>query len=99
LQFTQDYAHNDYLQFLAELGAVGFAIAAALLLLVLILSIRASFRHPKPAGQWIGLACTGALTAILIHSIADFNLYVPANATVLAWICGVAAGGSLDSRQ
>lgn len=99
LTFTQDYAHNDYLQFFAELGFAGFAIAGAFLLAILILSIRTSLRNSQTANQWIGLACSGALVAILIHSLADFNLYVTANATMLAWICGIAAGNSLDPRQ
>ena len=97
--FTQDYAHNDYLQFLAELGVVGFSIAAAFLLSILIRAVRASLRPPNPTIHWLGLGCCGALAAILIHSAADFNLYVPANAILLAWICGVAAGSLMDAQQ
>jgi hypothetical protein len=29
---------------------------------------------------------------MLIHSLADFNLYVPANAMVFSWIAGISAG-------
>ncbi len=89
---AQDYAHNDYLQFLAELGIVGFLIGATFLALILAKSVRFGLLQPDPDTRWMGLACTGALVAILIHSVADFNLYVPANAMLLAWICGVAAG-------
>jgi len=96
---TQDYAHNDYLQFFAELGLIGFLIAGAFVFLILAISVRWSLRHPDPNRRWIGLACSGALVAILIHSAVDFNLYVPANATLLAWICGVAAGSLVDSPQ
>ena len=38
------------------------------------------------------MACAGALAAILVHSLADFNLYIPANAMLLAWIAGMTAG-------
>jgi O-antigen ligase len=89
---AQDYAHNDYLQFLAELGIVGFVIGATFLFLILAKSVRFSLRNPDPDIRWLALASTGALVAVLIHSTADFNLYVPANATLLAWICGLAAG-------
>jgi len=89
---AQDYAHNDYLQFLAELGLVGFLIGATFLVLILAKAVRFSLRNPDPDIRWLALACTGALVAILIHSTADFNLYVPANAMLLAWICGLAAG-------
>jgi len=89
---AQDYAHNDYLQFFAELGLIGFLIGSAFLALILVKSVRVGLRNPDPDTRWMGLACTGALVAILIHSFADFNLYVPVNATLLAWICGLAAG-------
>ena len=86
--YDQDYAHNDYLQFLSELGVVGFSIGAAFGV-ALLARLRRSLADP--ARRWLALACAGSLTAILVHSAVDFNLYVPANATLLAWICGVAA--------
>ncbi len=36
------------------------------------------------------------MAAIGLHSLADFNMYIPANAMILAWICGISAG--LPSR-
>jgi len=96
---AQDYAHNDYLQFFAELGLVGFLIGGAFLFLVLTKSVRSGIGNRDLDRRWLGLACSGALAAILIHSVADFNLYVPANAMLLAWICGIAAGGLVDSPE
>jgi O-antigen ligase len=89
--FRDDYAHNDYMQYLAELGTVGFLIAALLLAGLFIKAARAAARA-EPETRWLGLACTGAMTAILLHSLADFNLYIPANAMALAWITGIVAG-------
>ena len=93
LLLDQDYAHNDYLQFLAELGLIGFSIGVAFGITIL-LRLRSSLTAPEPSHRWLAIACAGSLTAILLHSIGDFNLYVPANATLLAWICGVAAAQS-----
>jgi len=73
---TVDYAHNDYLQWLAELGVVGFGVwflAAAVVL-------RSAWRRP---------AAIGALAAMALHSVADFNLYIPANAMAVAWVAGI----------
>jgi len=89
---VQDYAHNDYLQYLAELGAVGFLIAVIFLTLIGFRTIRAGALHRDPNNRWLGLACAGSLAAILVHSLADFNLYVVANAMLLAWVCGLAGG-------
>ncbi len=35
------------------------------------------------------------MTAILIHSLVDFNLYIPANAMVLAWVGGMATSPAM----
>jgi O-antigen ligase len=90
--FAQDYAHNDYLHYLSELGAVGFLIGAIFLTLIGLRSLRAGVRHGDPDSRWLGLACAGSLAAILVHSLADFNLYVAANAMLLAWVCGLVGG-------
>jgi O-antigen ligase len=89
---TDDQAHEDYLQLLAELGIVGAAILAALAGA----TVRAAFRGPfvasNPTSWSLSLACAGSLAAILLHSTADFNLYIPANAMVMAWVAAIATG-------
>ena len=89
--YTVDYAHNDYLQVMAELGLLGFIAGLALLLRIFWRVLRAALDEPAIDVRYRALACAGALTAILFHSFADFNLYMPANAMLLAWIAGVAA--------
>src|SRR5437879_2558688 len=90
--FDQDYAHSDYLQGMAELGLAGFAIVATSVVLAMNSALR-SIR--KKDALYFGLACAGAIIVILLHSAVDFNLYVPVNATVLAWILGVTVGRAL----
>ncbi len=82
--FLIDYVHNDYLQYLAELGISGFLLAATFMVIVVKRSVEIAL--DASGLRWLGLACFGSLTAILVHSVVDFNLYVPANAAVLAWI-------------
>jgi len=86
---TDDFAHNDYLQLLAELGLVGFAIGAALALSVVRIALRGALKCADPQARYFAVACIGALFAIGLHSLADFNLYIPANAMLLAWIAGM----------
>ena len=98
-----DFAHNDYLQLFAELGLVGFSIGAALFGRIVHRALKA-VKQLGPEAYLPLLGCLGAMTAIGFHSLVDFNLYIPANATVLAWIAGVAVGitdvapGSRDCR-
>lgn len=89
---TDDYAHNDYLQLFAELGLAGFVIGAALAFAALRLAWRGASSRTDPEARYCAAACVGALCAISLHSLADFNLYIPANAMLLAWIAGVAVG-------
>ena len=89
---TVDYAHNDYLQMAAELGIPGTLLMAALAVWVLrrtltvVVAMRGSPNWPLACGL------LGAFLAIGVHSLADFNLYVPANALAFAWLAGLSAG-------
>jgi len=89
---TDDFAHNDYLQLLAELGVMGFAIGATLAFSVVRTAVRRAVGSRDPGARYFAVACAGALAAILVHSLADFNLYIPANAMLLVWIAGMTAG-------
>ena len=87
------HAHNDYLETLAEMGLIGggaIILAAGLAFGILFwrwrqLPQRDYFR------RGIGLGLIAGIAAILIHSLSDFNLRVPANAIyfisfyIIAW--------------
>ena len=73
------YGHNDYLQWISETGLI--------LVLVIIWMIVALFRkgfktlkNPSRLVRGITVGALSGITAILIHSFADFNLHIPANA-------------------
>jgi O-antigen ligase len=83
-----DHAHNDYLEALAETGLAGAAAIAIALLLFFWLAFRnLRERLREPAG-WLGFAAALGCCGILVHSLADFNLHMPANA---AWFAACAA--------
>jgi O-antigen ligase len=71
-------AHNEYLQVLLDLGLVGTLLVGALFLLV----FRAALRGAARGGLELGLF--GALLALAIHNLVDFNWQIPANAAT--WI-------------
>ena len=75
---TVDYAHNDHLQIPAELGWAGWGLCLA-----------AGMGVFRKAGA--KPATLAALAAIGLHSLVDFNLYIPANAMTVAWVAGMAA--------
>ena len=89
--YTVDYAHNDYLQVLVEMGVAGFALGLVLLLMVLWSAFRGAFYARDNDHRLLQIGVLGGLTAIALHSFVDFNMYVPANALVVAWISGIAS--------
>jgi O-antigen ligase len=86
--YTVDYAHNDYLQVMAEFGIPAFALLLTLTVLAYGTALRGTAADNKD--RYLAIACTGALSAILLHSFVDFNLYIPANGMLAAWVAGLA---------
>ena len=86
---TVNFAHNDYLQLLAETGVIGFSIFLLLGMLTFLSALRQSIAARGGDNRYLAAACLGALTSIGLHSFVDFNLYVAANTMVLAWIAGM----------
>jgi O-antigen ligase len=95
---TVDFAHNDYLQILSEVGVPGGFLTAAIAgwILSRILSVVLFRRGGKNWEVAVGLLA--AFMALGLHSFADFNLYIPANGLALAWLGGVAVSPGLRER-
>jgi O-antigen ligase len=86
---TVDFAHNDYLQMTAELGVPGVLLLGALVVLVLRRTLKVVLFQPGSPNWYPACALLGAILAIAVHSLADFNLYVPANALAFGWLTGL----------
>lgn len=96
---TVNFAHNDYLQTLAELGLIGFLIGIALVSITVSRALRVALWE-KGAPHWeLALGLSGAIAAILLHSLVNFNLYIPTNAMTIAWICGLAVSAPSASPR
>lgn len=74
-----DHVHNDYLQFLLELGIIPFL----LLLLVCLISLKNALLGMRTSDnslkKGMAFASLMGISAIAIHSTVDFNLQIPAN--------------------
>ena len=82
------YVHNEYLQVAAELGAVGFALLAALLVTVGRAVGRGRRRaRSAPGAIWAG--GVAALAALAVHGLFDFGWHVPAVPLTGALLVGV----------
>jgi O-antigen ligase len=88
---TVNYAHNDYLQVVAEFGFVGFGVGLVFMLRVVQQVLRGIFAISSVDERYLSIGCLASITAILLHSFVDFNMYIPANAIAFSWVIGIAA--------
>ncbi|HEX7888340.1 MAG TPA: O-antigen ligase family protein [Ramlibacter sp.] len=88
-----DYTHNDYLQMLFEAGIFGAVLAAACAYLLIKRAfelVRSARRHHKLSREEMTCAVCGiGLLGFLLHSIAEFNMHIPANAIIASLLAGV----------
>ena len=91
-----NHAHNDYLEALAETGLLG-GLCCACFLAVLFLGSLKVWSEPGVAfGPVLNLAGLVACSGIIVHSLVDFNLHIPANA-LLYFVCAHVATVRLES--
>jgi O-antigen ligase len=100
------YVHNDYLHLLAEYGIVG----TALFFVFLGTHLRNGWKDferlgPKRVavshrltsnGMALELGALAAVSAYIVHSFLDFNLHIPANVLLLAFVFGILANAGIQ---
>jgi O-antigen ligase len=94
-----NHAHNDYLELAADLGLPAAIILFVSICLILAHSIRSFLSGEGDFERIVALGCAGSIVAILLHSLADFNLYIPANALLFSLILGLAVSAPLPKAQ
>jgi O-antigen ligase len=97
-----NHAHNDYLEIASDLGIPAALILFGSILFVLARAIRSFLSDERDFERIVALGCVGSIVAILLHSFADFNLYIPANALLFSAILGLAVsvrGPSAHARS
>ena len=101
-----EYAHNDYLQYLAEFGVIGFALLLIFLIVHLhagwssvraLAAERATSTSSRSDRLAFAIAAVSAIFTCVIHSAVDFNLHIPANAMLMALCFGIVAGAGIVS--
>jgi O-antigen ligase len=92
-------AHNDYLQLLAEGGAL-LCIPIALVVVMLSLAVRRRFLE-TPSGSdeyWLRVGAVTGILAIALQETSDFSLQMPGNALLFAVLLAIALRQSPTRR-
>jgi O-antigen ligase len=94
------YAHNDYVQILAEYGLIGGALLVCFLAAHFFAAwkyvcwmLRRLQQNEKAFSSSLALVigASAGIAALAVHSIFDFNLQIPGNTLFVAFLFGVLA--------
>ncbi len=88
-------AHNDYLHFISETGLLIIPVMVWMILSIYHRNFQ-KLNHTSRLIRYTNFGAVGGITAILVHSLVDFNLHIPANAllfTILVVIIVVPESG------
>lgn len=86
VQSIYDHAHNDYLEYMLETGAVGLTLLLAFAGLLLCPFAKADFQGKR---GMIRIAVISSVFSMVMHSIFDFNLHILSNLLLFAVLLGM----------
>ncbi|MBV8099698.1 MAG: O-antigen ligase family protein [Verrucomicrobia bacterium] len=101
------YAHNDYIQLLAEYGLIGAGSVLCLLIIHFLTAwkyvrwrLRTLQQKEKSLSSSLALVIGAAagIAALAVHSIFDFNLQIPGNTLFAAFLFGILANPGIPEK-
>jgi O-antigen ligase len=92
-------AHNDYLQVLIETGIIGFLTMVGFIVLLYRTALRRLDHWRSRPLHALVLASLVGCTGILVHSLVDFNMHIPANAALFYALAGIAASSANNTKR
>jgi len=87
--FYISHADNEYLQILAEGGAL-LGLPVALALVAGAMAIARALRADRTAMYWVRAGAAGGIIAVAFQNVWEMTLRVPANGLMLAVLAGIA---------
>ena len=100
IQTDPVHSHGDYLELLAEYGIIGELLAVIFLLTHLFNGLHAirditqrrlcnAIATARSDSLALTLGATAAVVALMAHSVVDFNMHIPGNALLFAFLFGM----------
>jgi O-antigen ligase len=89
--------HNDYLHFVSETGLPLIAVMAWMMVALFVRGFK-KLNNPSRLVRGMTLGAMSGITAILVHSMFDFNLHIPANAILFTVLAALVVSPIPESR-
>jgi O-antigen ligase len=99
LQIRPHYTHQDLLQLASDYGLVGTGLVVWALICFYHQAWRLARHADSSEQRSFALGAAAAVTAILVHSLGDFNLHIPSNALWMVTLMGLTVAQSVDDRS
>jgi O-antigen ligase len=107
IQSDPVHSHGDYLELLAEYGMVGGALMAFFIWSHVTSGLRAhaliirkrllGSYEPRSDSLALNIGALSAMAGLAAHSVVDFNMHIPGNALLFAFIFGVLANPGVET--
>lgn len=94
-----NYAHNEYLQLLAEMGVVGFILLGSLIVMTLYTLLANVKRENNYHHAILSLALFAAISAVMLHALVEFSLRIPAFTVTFIALLALANVISMESKD
>lgn len=94
-----NHAHNDFLQFAIEYGGVGIVPLAGFVVFAFWRALQPVWQRRSLYRSGVGVGAAMGILALMIHSAADFNLQIPANAATFVTLCALAVLANAHHRR
>ncbi len=98
-ELVMTHAHNDYLEILSELGIAGFVLLVGGILISAWTAFRVWRGRHDPESKGLALGGIVAICGMLLHSLTDFNLHIPANALLFAATLGLTLAAAFHKKR
>lgn len=88
------HAHNDYIEFYTDGGAILYFLFLIFSVIFFYKVFKAFYKRRDIYSIYIFIASISGIVSIIIHSITDFNLHIPANVLYFSFLFGLAVSAA-----
>jgi len=84
------HAHNDYLEFLSELGIIGMSLLVGAIAFMFVFCLSQWRKEENPLRRGLGFGGIVSVLALSLHGFTDFNLQIPSNILLFSVVLSLA---------